>query len=432
MKPEAAGLAVSADGHTLVVADFENDAITVLRGGPDGWAKSAELDLRPGKSDASQAGVAGGEYPYWVEIRGNDTAYISSVRDRQIVVVSLAGEAPAAPSVVARIALPGQPNKMILNRDGSRLYVAQDNADAVAVISTQSNRVLAEIPVVAPAGLFSDPRRLFGINPNSLALSPDEQTLYVTNGGENAVAVVRLAASGGAVEGLIPTGWYPNSVTVSRDGERLYVVNGMSDAGPNPGNVRGLTAAKHRAAAASNQYILQLDKAGFQTFPAPAGAVLAALTGQVLENDGYLDREAPEQDALFASLRRRIHHVIYIIKENRTYDQVLGDLKPGNGAAALAEFPEANTPNFHALARDFVTLDNFECAGEVSGDGWAWSTSGRTTDVDEKEIPPNYADRGLSYDTEGENRGVNLAAARRRDPDLLPGTANVAAPDGAG
>lgn len=432
-KPEAAGLAVSADGRTLVVADYENDAITVLHSGADGWAISAELDLRPGKSDPAQAGIAGGEFPFWVAIRGNDTAYVSSVRDRQVVVVSLAG---ALPAVVARIAVPGQPNKMILNHNGSRLYVAQDNADAVAVISTESNRVLSEIPVVAPPALFSDPHHLFGINPNSLALSTDEQILYVTNGGENAVAVVRLSdnddggAGTGQVSGLIPTGWYPNSVTVSHDGRTLYVVNGMSDAGPNPGNLRGLTSAKHLAAASANQYILQLDKAGFQSFPVPSSTALLTLTHQVLENDHYLDRMTPEQVALFAGLRQRIHHVIYIIKENRTYDQVLGDLKPGDGVADLTEFPEANTPNFHGLARDFVTLDNFDCAGEVSGDGWPWSTSARTTDVDEKEIAPNYANRGLSYDTEGENRGVNLAAAKRADPDLLPGTANVAAPDG--
>jgi len=427
MKPEAAGLAVSADGQTIVVADYENDAITLLRRGAAGWAKAAELDLRPGKNDAAQSGVAGGEFPYWVQIKGNDTAYVSSIRDRQIVVVALSG---AAPAIAARIALPGQPNRILLNRDGSRLYVAQDNADTVAEIATASNQVLAEIPVAAPAALFSEAGHYFGVNPNGLALAPDQRTLYVSNGAENAVAVVRLAAEGGGnVAGLIPTAWYPNAVSASRDGRRLYVVNGKSDEGPNAGFSRGLTPAKHRAASASNQYIYQLDKGGFLSLPTPNAVALGRLTRQVLANDHYLDHQSPADRALMAALHQRIQHVIYIIKENRTYDQVLGDLPVGNGDPKLTEFPQANTPNFHALAQDFVTLDNFDCAGEVSGVGWPWSTAARTTDVDEKEIPPNYADRGLSYDTEGTNRNINLAARKRSDPDLLPGTANVASPD---
>lgn len=429
MRPEAAGLALTADGQTLVVADYENDAITLLRRGDAGWAKAAELDLRPGKENPQDRGVAGGEYPYWVAVKGNDTAYVSSLRDRQVVVVRLAG---AAPAVTARIALPGQPNKMILNRDQSRLYVAQDNADAVAVIDTVRQRVLGEISVVAPPALFPDAHHYFGVNPNALALSPDESTLYVTNGDENAVAVVHLGASvaQSATIGLIPTAWYPNAVSVAGDGGTLYVVNGKSDPGPNPLRDRGLTPAKARAIKASNQYVLQLEKAGFQSFPAPGSADLERLTRQVLANDHLLATLTPAQEAIVAGLRQRIHHVIYIIKENRTYDQVLGDLAGANGDPALTEFPQPDTPNFHALARDFVALDHFECSGEVSGVGWPWSTSARSTDVDEKEIPPNYADRGLAYETEGTNRNLNIAAKGRSDPDLLPGTANVAAPDG--
>ncbi|MGH9393245.1 MAG: bifunctional YncE family protein/alkaline phosphatase family protein [Terriglobales bacterium] len=429
MKPEAAGLALTADGGAIVVADYENDAITVLRRATAAapWAVSAELDLRPGKNDAAQRGVAGGEFPYWVAVKGNDTAYISSLRDRELVVVSL------RPSlkIVARIRLPGQPNRLLLNRAQSLLFAAQDNADSVAVIATASNRVLAEVPVAAPAALFPDRQHYFGINPDALALSPDESTLYVSNGGENAIAVVRLAQipADSAVAGLIPTAWYPNSVSVSRDGRRLYVVNGKSDPGPNPGFDHGLTPARHRADQASNQYVLQLEKAGFETLPVPAAAELDRLTRQVLENNHYLAALAPQQARTMAELRQRIHHVIYIVKENRTYDQVLGDLAGANGDPKLVEFPQADTPNFHALARAFVTFDDFDCAGGVSATGWPWYTAARTTDVDEKEVPPNYADRGLSYDTEGDNRGIKLTS--RRAADLLPGPANVASPDGA-
>lgn len=421
MRPEAAGIAVSPDGATLAVANYENDSLSFCRkqaGG--GWYLSGELDLRP-------ASGAGGEFPLGVVFASQNTVYVASVRDREIDVVSPGPN----PSVRARIALPGQPNRLLLNRARTRLYAAQDNADTVAVIATATNRVLAEIPVTAPAALFADVHHLYGANPNALALSPDEGTLYVTNGGENAVAVVRLdraAPRRSATVGLIPTGFYPTSVTPSHDGRTLYVINSKSISGPNPAFDRGLTPAKARAIRASNQYVYQLEKAGLLTLPVPGGAELAKLTRQVLDNDHLLAAPTAQQEAVLAGLHQRIHHIIYIVKENRTYDQVLGDLAGTNGDPRLTEFPAANTPNFHALARNFVALDNFLCSGEVSGVGWPWSTAARTTDVDEKEIPPNYAGRGLSYDTEGENRNVNLE--RKRDARLLPGDANVASPDG--
>jgi hypothetical protein len=161
----------------------------------------------------------------------------------------------------------------------------------------------------------------------------------------------------------------------------------------------------------------------------------------VADNNG-LGRTQRGRDAeLMAQLRHRIRHVIYIVKENRTYDQVLGDLGSGNGDPSLVEFGRALTPNQHAIAETFVDLDNFHDSGEVSGNGWAWSTAARESDYGVKTIPLNYSGRGAGYDTEGENRNVNVAlstvAARQAanpnlssDPDLLPGTANVAATDG--
>ncbi len=144
------------------------------------------------------------------------------------------------------------------------------------------------------------------------------------------------------------------------------------------------------------------------------------------------------------SLRGKVHHVIYIVKENRSYDQVLGDLEKGNGDPKLAILPEPISPNHHQLARQFVTLDNLMASGEVSGDGWNWSTSARATDSTEKELPVEYnGSRQLSYDFEGPNRDMNVGIAgldaRKKanpdtpdDPDLLPGTADVIAPDGPG
>ncbi len=117
VKPQAAGIAITADGSKLVVANYYNDSISVLTKSPNGWTASAELDLRPGKEDPKKSGVPGGEYPLWVAIKGNDTAYVSSVRDREIVVVDFAAE----PKVVKRIRVPGQPNRMVLNNSQSKL-----------------------------------------------------------------------------------------------------------------------------------------------------------------------------------------------------------------------------------------------------------------------------------------------------------------------
>ena len=144
-----------------------------------------------------------------------------------------------------------------------------------------------------------------------------------------------------------------------------------------------------------------------------------------------------------AFLRQHIHHVIYVVKENRTYDQVLGDLEVGDGDPRLAVFGAAITPNQHALARQFVDLDAFFDSGESSNTGWNWTTAARTNDFTEREAPVNYADRGLQYDQEGDNRNLNMGlatAAERltlnplgpKDPDLLPGARDVAAPDGPG
>jgi YVTN family beta-propeller protein len=435
VQPEVAGLAVSADGRRLVAANFYNDSVSIVPladGLPGGPAR--ELSLQPGR------GRPGGTYPYWVAIRGNRTAYVSSLRDRQIDVIDLSRPVPA---VVTRIPVKGNPNRMVLNRAGSRLYVASDNADIVSVIDTASDRILHVIRTIAPPSLIAPGAYFHGVAPNSLALSGDESRLYVTNGGENAVAILALRPGAPRVIGLFPTGYWPNSVSVSADGRMLYVVNGKSLPGPNSTYCADnhYSPARHAHCSAGNQYILQLSKAGFLTLPTPSAHDLEELTRTVAANDHLYVREDPEDRRLMSALHRRIRHIIYIVRENRTYDQELGDLPVGNGDPRLAEFGRVITPNAHALARDFVTLDNFYDTGEVSGNGWPWSTSAMESDIGAKNLSVNYAGRGLSYDWEGTNRNVDVAigslAGRMKeepgypqDPDVLPGTANVAAPDG--
>jgi YVTN family beta-propeller protein len=435
----AAGLAVNASGTRLLVANHENDSVSLIDTATN--QKLAELDLRPGVNDPAKKGVPGGEYPYWIAFQGEDRAYVSSLRDREIVVLDLR----AAPVIAGRIKLHGQPGKMVLNRAQTLLFAVADNSDSVVIIDTKSDRLLAEIKTVAPAAVFPNRGGFKGSNPTGLALSPDEKTLYITNGGTNSLAVIRLEhdLDDSRVIGLIPTAWYPNAVSVSQDGSMLYVVNGKSNAGPNPKACRNrFSTAGDRPCATAQQYILQLGKGSLSTIPRPSPVELRALTAQVARNNHFISSAGPQRqsvDRMFSFLRGRIKHVIYIVKENRTYDQVLGDLEKGNGDPALNLFPDAMAPNHHDLARRFVTLDNFFDSGEVSGDGWNWSTAARATDLTERNVPVNYADRGFTYDFEGTNRDINVAAsspeerntAKLDDPeDQLPGPADVAAPDG--
>ncbi|HXP97951.1 MAG TPA: phosphoesterase [Telmatospirillum sp.] len=470
VKPMAAGLAVDPLSRRLLVANYENDSVTLIDLAQR--RQLAERDLRPGKIDATQSGIAGGEYPIQIRWQSSRKAYVSSQRDREIVVLAIDG---TAITVQSRIKTSGQPTAMDINRDGSRLFAVLDNSDSVVAIDTATDSIIEEIPTVAPATLFKNSEELRGASPNQLALSPDQRSLLVTNGGTNSLAVIALgpvagnlpvpaknkaddddddddapaAANGAAppksrVVGLIPTGWYPSAVAIRADGRRIFVANAKSPAGPNAGGCRDTlaTTETHSPCRANNRYIWQLEKAGLMSLPPPKPAALAQLTWQVAANNhfpGFADHGHNQQ--VMDAVRQRIKHIIYVIKENRAFDQVLGDLEMGNGDPRLVLFPASLSPNHHALARRFVTLDAFFASGEVSNSGWLWSTSARTTDFTEKAAPILYAGRGLTYDWEGVNRGVNVGLASQRDrkeanpdnpddADLLPGTADIAAPDG--
>lgn len=448
--PAAAGVAVDEHGQHAIVANYENDSVSIVDLATSGVT---EVPLRPGVLDPSASGRAGGEFPYWITVKGHK-AYVSCQRDREIVTVDI----PSA-SVGKRIPVGSQPNKMVLSHDRSMLYVANGGADSISVIDVRSDQVVETFPVVAPASILSNPRGFKGANPNSLALSPDDSTLYVTQGGLNALAVVRLAARGhdradqadhadrdddgdcgtSRVVGLIPTGWYPESVSLSADGRRFFVVNGKSI--PGPGCIDTASTTTYNSCWNGNEYVWQLEKAGFLSAPVPSGVALARLTLQVAANNNFAaPASAPKAERMMAFLRNHIKHVIYVIKENRTFDQVLGDLPRANGDPLLTLFPEATTPNHHAIAAQFVALDAFQDTGETSGVGWSWTMSARTTDSVEKTQPPNYANRGLSYDWEGTNRNINVGLASLADrllanpatpddPDLLPGTADIASGD---
>ncbi len=444
--PTAAGVAITADGSTVVVANYETDsatAVDLVHG-----AVLSERDLRPGLINPAQTGVPGGEFPVGVAIKGNNTVYVSSSRDREIDVLNLNG---GVLTLTTRIPVQGNPNRMVLNKAQSKLFVTSDNADALIIIDTAANAVVSQVNTSAPKGILGNGKIVpKGSNPNSITLSPDEKTAYVTNGGTNSVAVISLAGKMPMVAGLIPTGWQPNSVSVSPDASTLYVVNGRSNTGPDLLNCRFINAGGNYGSGcqsvqaqngSANQYAWQGMHTTLLTVPMPGANDLSLLTAQVAENNGFNLQLTQQDISTMLFLRQHIQHVIYIIKENRTYDQILGDLPVGNGDPALTQFPQPVTPNFHAIATNFVDFDNFYDSGSASMEGWQWSTAARALDLNEKSQVVNYGKGGSNYDSEGTDRNINVGlvgvAARKAwqplyppDPNLLPGVANEVAPDG--
>ncbi len=461
VQPNASGLGISGDGATLVVANNYNDSISVI----DTASKKVryEHDLRPYFSgNEGTDGVAGGEYPLAVVVSSNGTAYVSSYRDREVVAVDISS--PSAGRLVTRIKLDGNASGMTLNKAQSALYVAQDNADQVAVIDTGSNQVAARIDARAPSGVLPGPHYT-GAATFAVTLSPDEKTLYAVNNGSNSIAVIPLSgANANTVAGLIPTAYAPKDITLSADGTWMYVINGKSDTGPNPGNLMGNTAlitnitypggnkAAAAAAKASNQYQFQLEHATLVSAQVPGSADLATLTAQVAQNNLYSVPPDANDATVMGFLHKNIQHVIYVVKENRTFDQILGDLANGaNGDPSLTQFGRRVTPNFHRIANNFVTLDNFMDPGDGSMDGWSWTMRGRITNTEEVTQQINYAgvNRGLAYESEGENRSVPIGVPTTAGRDaatkgqfttgsaklpggtanLLPGIADVAGTD---
>jgi len=460
VSPNASGLGISADGKTLVVANNYNDSISVVD--TTSRAVRYEHDLRPyfANNEGRNGGV-GGTFPFAVVVKGNNTAYVSSDRDREVVVVDISS--PTSGRLVGRIQLDGNALGMTLDASGSKLLVAEDNADQVAVIDTVRNMVVAKIDARAPAGMLTGSReendgkggdegdrkgpraRYTGVATFAVTLSRDGKTLYAVNAGANSVAVIPLRGENAyRVTGLIPTAYEPHDVTLSADGSWMYIINGKSITGPNPGHLASNTAAMTEiiypggnaaaaaAARASNQYQFQLEHASLVSAPVPTEDELERLTRLVAQNNFYSAENGTDRAAM-NFLRRRIKHVIYVVKENRTFDQILGDLGNGsNGNPSLTQFGQKITPNHHQLARQFVTLDNFMDPGDGSMDGWSWTLQGRVTNTETITQQINYAfvNRGLSYESEGTNRNVpvNFGSVGARDAAAGPaGTTNYSA-----
>src|SRR5436309_2196294 len=309
--------------------------------------------------------VAVGHRPYTV-VADSTRLYVSDWGDSTVSVIDLT----AYPPIRLSAWFVG-PHPSALALRGGELFVALAGSNGVARVDLATGQVREQLTVALA------PHAPVGSDPNALALSPDGRTLYVAMAGNNAVAAVHLSPATMQVAGLIPVGWYPTAVAVAADGKTLFVANGKG-------------AGSH--ANPDGSYIANLITGSVSIIPAPDRATLARYTREVYALSPYSN--ARIRPTVRASDRpTEVKQVVYIIRENRTYDQVFGDVSEGNGDPSLAIFNDSITPNAHAIARRWVLFDNFYVDGAVSADGHEWSDRAFANDYNEKTWPQNYSHR---------------------------------------
>ncbi|HEX7903270.1 MAG TPA: bifunctional YncE family protein/alkaline phosphatase family protein [Chitinophagaceae bacterium] len=353
-----------------------------------------------------------GEPAYTCLLSGNKKElYISLWGGKKVLVFDI-----AAKKIISEINVGENPNELLLSQNGKHLFVANAGDNSVSVIDIAQRKVLevlnAALYANAPTGSAS----------NGLALSEDQKTLYVANADNNCLAVFNVSKPGfSQSKGFIPTGWYPTNVKVI--GKKIYVSNGKGFTSLS--NVKGPDPSKkdqevnyqqgdYKRQQSKIQYIGGLFKGTLSIIDEPSVAKLASYSKTVYENTPYTKEgelhskgEAGNPIPIKVGDPSPIKYVFYVIKENRTYDQVLGDVAEGNGDTSLVLFGERITPNQHKLTKEFVLLDNFYVDGEVSADGHNWSTAANANDYLEKTWPTNYGGRGGQYDAEGNREIAN-------------------------
>jgi len=423
----AAGVALDGRGNLYIavnetypappLANIANPASLLVLDAASGALKSRYSFFVPvGTLADGKTPFSPTNFPLAVAATSGGKVYVTSQRDANVTVVDCTD--PMNPKSGAKIATGAHPISLLLNQSQSKLFVANAHSETVSVVNTADDSV-ADTILLAP----TDAHGLPGFTPTGLALTPDESRLYVTLGDANAVGVVALATgtARSAVVGYIPTGWYPTAVVASPFKNQILVTNakGTQTRTPNPG---------YQQFSFAGQYDLNLIEGTVQTIPVPNSAQQAQETQMVLANNrlpaigSATPRTVTAANPLAAIGLKAggIKHVFYIVKENRTYDQVLGDLPQGNGEPDLAIFGRKVTPNLHALASRFVLLDNFFDCGEASGDGWPWSTQGQASEYVIKNLPYNYSGRGRNYDFEGANNNYPVGGFPATDPYGAP------------
>lgn len=374
------GLAHHPKRNVLYAANRGNDPL----GG-----HVAVIDTATGKVTAR---ISVGASPYDLAITADGgTLYVSNWSSQSVSVIDTASN-----RLTANIPVGINPNDLELD-GGGRLYVSNGNQNTVTVVDTLQRRAIETINVALT------PKAPSGSTPNALALDRANHMLFVANADNNCVAVVNVAAPGNShVLGFIPSGWYPSALHLTPRGV-LYI-----------GNSKGLTPHANPLGPTSplappgpnTQTVRDIQRGTVNILSVKdLRTRIKAWTAQVFDNVPYRDdlliRAAPSKQPSIVpndtAAGSPIKHVIYVIKENRTYDQVLGDVAKGNGDPRLAIFGEKITPNHHAIANQWVLLDNLYCDGEVSVDGHSWSNSAYATDYNEKMWPAQYG--GISQTT---------------------------------
>lgn len=378
------GLYLDAAGKTLYSLDINGGSI---------------LALDPQTGTTKRSAPIGGR-PYDVALSRNRTQlYVTDWAGGVMLVLD-----PSDLRIIHRIQVGEHPNQIVLHPKDDRVFVACASANCVTVFDSKRGTVTEKI--MTP--LF--PQSPEGSTPDALAVSPDGKTLYVANADNNCVVVVDIAKAGeSAVKGHIPTGWYPTAVAVTPDGKNLLVGVGkgnQSRANPIYKNPEPREDVVRRR---NYPYIGTIMSGALSIVPIPDDKQLAAYTATVYRNCPYSDKQltaAPYAEKTAIPTRvgdpSPIKHVIYIIKENRTYDQVFGDMKKGNGDPSLVMFGADVTPNHHKLAEEYVLLDNLYCNGQVSRDGHPWSTMAYATDYISRDWHLTYSShKGVDDDDEG-------------------------------
>jgi YVTN family beta-propeller protein len=377
----AAGAAVDASGR-LFMLDQDHDSVVLVGGGSAGDAAASALE--PGGPSHVVSAIKVGYRPYAIACSPDGHALaVSNWGDKSVSLIDARSLA-----VTGTVSVGSHPNELAYGKDG-RLFVVCAGSNCVSVI--QAGQVVETINTALT------PNAAVGSTPDALAVSPDETRLYVANADNNDVAVVDISSSESKVLGFIPTAWYPSALGISPDGAVLYVGcgKGAGALGPNyPARTDVDRQSGGPANAVKQDYIGYLLGGAIAVVPVPDADGLAADTKLVLADTPYT-RAAPRpaKDGLGVLTSRKIKHVIFIIRENRTYDQEFGDMGRGASDPDLCIFGRAVTPNSHALADRYVLFDNLYCNGEVSEDGHQWCDAAYATDFTEKAWVSSYSGR---------------------------------------
>ena len=369
-------------------------------------------------------------FPYAVAAKSDGSrAYVASQRDGCVYVLNTTD--PVHISLISTIPNLTQPSALLLNKAQTLLYIANAGSDTISVVNVVNDLLNVKATVLLrPSNVSSLP----GVSPSGLALSPDEMTLYASLGDFNAVGVIDTGTN--QLSGYIPVGWYPTALAATPDGKALMVVNGWGTKAMNPNpqldylnpDVLAINFGSpipQWVGPPGPGYVLNSIPGNVSRIDlTQAIPTLAQSTAQVIRNNQNTPAMGSSANGILAGIgikSGKIKHVIYIIKENRGYDQVLGDLPRGNGDPFLTIYGREITPNQHALAERFILLDNFYNNAPVSGEGWVWCTQSMANAFTIKSIPYIYqlslATYEINYAFEGQVNGYVTGGFPAKDQD---------------